>query len=100
METIVSAPKTDTFRFRINPEIRKQVEEVYAQNGLTLTQAINVFIQQSINVGGLPFAIPAESAEVRKAKALNRLMSELEKGEQSGDPVPAEDVYKMLGVEL
>lgn len=100
METIISAPKTDTFRFRINPEIRKQVEEVYAQNGLTLTQAINVFIQQSINVGGLPFAIPAESAEVRKAKALNRLMSELEKGEQSGDPVPAEDVYKMLGVEL
>ncbi|MCQ2443730.1 MAG: type II toxin-antitoxin system RelB/DinJ family antitoxin [Oscillospiraceae bacterium] len=100
METIISAPKTDTFRFRINPEIRKQVEEVYAQNGLTLTQAINVFIQQSINVGGLPFAIPAESAEVRKAKALNRLMSELEKGEQSGDPIPAEDVYKMLGVEL
>lgn len=100
MDTIISAPKTDTFRFRINPEIRKQVEEVYAQNGLTLTQAINVFIQQSINVGGLPFAIPAESAEVRKAKALNRLMSELEKGEQSGDPIPAEDVYKMLGVEL
>lgn len=100
METIISAPKTDTFRFRINPEIRKQVEEVYAQNGLTLTQAINVFIQQSINVGGLPFAIPAESAEVRKAKALNRLMSELEKGEQSGDPIPAEDVYQMLGVEL
>lgn len=100
METIISAPKTDTFRFRINPEIRKQVEEVYAQNGLTLTQAINVFIQQSINVGGLPFAIPAESAEVRKAKALNRLMSELERGEQSGDPIPAEDVYKMLGVEL
>lgn len=100
METIISAPKTDTFRFRINPEIRKQVEEVYAQNGLTLTQAINVFIQQSINVGGLPFAIPAESAEVRKAKALNRLMSELERGEQSGDPIPAEDVYQMLGVEL
>lgn len=100
MDTIISAPKTDTFRFRINPEIRKQVEEIYAQNGLTLTQAINVFIQQSLNVGGLPFTIPAESAEVRKAKALNRLMSELEKGEQSGDPVPAEDVYKMLGVEL
>ena len=36
MENIVTAPKTDMFRFRINPEIRKQVEEVYAKNGLTL----------------------------------------------------------------
>ena len=26
------------FRFRINPEIRKQVEEVYAKNGLTFTE--------------------------------------------------------------
>ena len=34
MENIVTAPKTDMFRFRINPEIRKQVEEVYAKNGL------------------------------------------------------------------
>ena len=40
MENIVSAPKTDMFRFRINPEIKKQVEDVYAKNGLTLTQAM------------------------------------------------------------
>ena len=38
MEHIVTAPKTDMFRFRINPEIRKQVEEVYAKNGLTFTE--------------------------------------------------------------
>ena len=34
----MTAPKTDMFRFRINPEIRKQVEEVYAKNGLTFTE--------------------------------------------------------------
>ena len=38
MENIVTAPKTDMFRFRINPEIRKRVEEVYAKNGLTFTE--------------------------------------------------------------
>lgn len=38
VENIVTAPKTDMFRFRINPEIRKQVEEVYAKNGLTFTK--------------------------------------------------------------
>ena len=38
MENIVTAPKTDMFRFRINHELRKQVEEVYAKNGLTFTE--------------------------------------------------------------
>ena len=28
MENIVSAPKTDMFRFRINPEIKKRAEDV------------------------------------------------------------------------
>ena len=31
MENIVSAPKTDMFRFRINPEIKKQVEFLQAK---------------------------------------------------------------------
>lgn len=43
MENIVSAPKTDVFRVRINPEIKQELESVYAKNGLTLTDAINVF---------------------------------------------------------
>lgn len=40
---IVSAAKTDVFRVRINPEIKQELESVYAKNGLTLTDAINVF---------------------------------------------------------
>ena len=40
---IVSAPKTDMFRMRINPEIRQDLEAVFAKNGLTLTDAVNVF---------------------------------------------------------
>ena len=54
-KTLATAPKTSTFQFRINPKIRKRVEMVYAGCGLTLTEAINIFIQQSINVDGLPF---------------------------------------------
>ena len=35
MENIVSAAKTDVFRVRINPEIKQELESVYAKNGLT-----------------------------------------------------------------
>ena len=95
MENIVSAPKTDMFRFRINPEIKKQVEDVYAKNGLTLTQALNIFIQQSINVGGFPFQ---ENAELIKARAMERLMKELEAGENSGELIDEAEAYHLLGV--
>ena len=49
MKSILSSPKTDMFRLRISPEVRKELEAVYARNGLTLTDAINVFFQQSLN---------------------------------------------------
>lgn len=99
MENIVTAPKTDMFRFRINPEIRKQVEEVYAKNGLTFTQALNIFIQQSLNAGGFPFQVSEENAEFVKAKAMERLMKELDAGKNSGPLVDEADAYRMLGVD-
>lgn len=99
MENVVSAPKTDMFRFRINPEIRRQVEEVYAKNGLTFTQAINIFIQQSLNAGGFPFQVSEENAELVRAKAMERLMKELDAGKNSGPLVDEADAYRMLGVD-
>lgn len=100
MDTVTSMPKTDSFRFRINPEIRHQIEEIYAKSGQTLTQAINIFIQQSINAGGLPFPVTADNAEFLRAKSLERLTKELEAGKESGDLIDENDVCSRLGVEL
>ena len=99
MNAILSAPKTDTYHFRINPEVQAQVEEVYAKSGLSFTQAINVFIQQSLDAGGFPFAVNTENAELLRAESMKRLMKELEAGENSGDLVDEADVYKMFDVE-
>ena len=96
---IVSAPKTDMFRVRINPEIRQDLEAVYAKNGLTLTDAVNVFFQQSLNAGGFPFSVTADNADLIKAKALNRLMKELDEGIADPATYSEDEVYRMLGVE-
>ena len=98
MSNVVSSPKTDMFRLRINPEVRAEIEEIYAKNGLTLTQAINIFIQQSINAGGLPFNVNEDNAEFIKAQSMKKLMQELEYGKNSGELVDEAEVYKMLGV--
>ena len=92
-------PKTDTFKFRINPEVRNEIEEIFARNGLTLTQAINIFIQQSINAGGLPFIVSEDNAEIMKEYAYKRLMKELDYGKKS-DNISEEEAYRLLGVKL
>ncbi len=81
--TVATAPKTATFQMRINPEIKKQVEEIYAASGMTMTDAVNAFLQQSINVGGLPFLVTQNSKDALRAQAIALLMAELKNGEDS-----------------
>ena len=54
---VSSAPKTTTFQMRMNPEIKQRAEQLYASYGLNLTDAINIFIQQTLN------AVPAFAGE-------------------------------------
>ena len=86
---------------RINPDIKRRVEDVYARQGLTFTDAVNIFIQQSLNADGLPFLASPENGEYMKAKSMRRLMSELQKGWDSAEKegwLSVEDVEAQLGV--
>lgn len=96
MDNIVSAAKTDTFRIRVNPALRTQLEQIYAKNGLTLTDAVNVFFQQSLNAGGFPFSVTEDNAEIVKAKALNRLLKELQKGDDCTEIYDAAQAQRLL----
>ncbi|MBQ6863978.1 MAG: type II toxin-antitoxin system RelB/DinJ family antitoxin [Clostridia bacterium] len=81
--SVANAPKNATFQMRINPEIKERVEKIYARCGMTLTDAINVFIQQSLNVEGLPLIVTQNSKEAMREQAVAILMQELKKGEDS-----------------
>ena len=99
MENIVSSAKTDMFRIRINPVLRKQLEDVYGKNGLTLTDAVNVFFQQSLNAGDFPVEVNENNAEIIKAKAMARLMKELKAAQEDATIHSEDEVYAMFGVE-
>ncbi len=104
MDTInvTAAPKTATFQMRINPEIKQRVENIYAKQGLTFTDAVNIFIQQSLNIEGLPFLASPENEAYLKAKAMRRLMEEVQKGWDSAERegwVSEVDAYQQLEVD-
>ena len=48
-------PKTVSLNIRLDSDIKKSAEEIYSYYGLSLAEAVTVFIHQSCNVGGLPF---------------------------------------------
>ena len=43
MHNVINAQKDAVFRIRMNAEVKSELEEVFAKNGLTLTDAVNVF---------------------------------------------------------
>ena len=57
--------KTANINIRVNPVLKKNAEELFSSFGITLSDAINIFLNKSVMVGGLPF-------ELKKEKKFNK----------------------------
>ena len=51
---------TTNFSVRMDSDIKKQCETLYGELGMNLTTAINVFLRQSLRVGGFPLQVRLE----------------------------------------
>jgi DNA-damage-inducible protein J len=49
--------KTASLNIRIDPETKSGAERLFSQFGITITDAVNIFLHQSLMVGGLPFEL-------------------------------------------
>ena len=58
--------KTANYNIRLDPAIKTKAEETFAEFGLNLSEAINVFLHMSIKLRGFPFEIrePRFNADV------------------------------------
>ena len=72
MRNVINAQKDDVFRIRMNSEV--------------------------LNTGGFPFSVTEDNAEKMKAKALSKLMKELEIGMNCTESYSEEEAKKMLGL--
>jgi DNA-damage-inducible protein J len=62
-----------TVQARIDPELKAEAEAVFSAIGLSTAEAIRVFLQQSVNSGGLPFQPTAKKANVEPLVAMQEL---------------------------
>jgi DNA-damage-inducible protein J len=62
--------KTASLNIRIDPEIKSGAERLFLQFGITITDAVNMFLHQSLMVGGLPFELKQPRCNMETEAAL------------------------------
>jgi DNA-damage-inducible protein J len=67
--------KTANYNIRLDPTVKAKAEETYAEFGLNLSEAINVFLHMSIKWQGFPF-------EIRNPKLNTQTISAIQETEQ------------------
>ena len=75
---VISMPaKTSNVSFRIDTDIKNQADNLFAQLGLNMTTAFNIFLRQAIREGSLPFAVTINTPNAKTTATLeaDRLMA-------------------------
>ena len=74
--------KSAVLNLRIEPEIKADAEELFSNFGLTVTDAVNVFLRQSLIKGGFPFEIKLPQQKPLDYSTLTKeeFDTEMEKG--------------------
>lgn len=54
---VIKMARSSVLNLRIEPEVKADAEELFSCFGLTVTDAVNVFLRQAIMHGGFPFEI-------------------------------------------
>jgi DNA-damage-inducible protein J len=84
--------KTAVISARIDPEVKRGAEKVFAELGMTTTQAIILFYKQVELEQGLPFAVRIPNEETVAALEQAKSRQELERLNT------LEDLFEDLGI--
>ena len=80
---------TVNFSVRMDADLKREVEAIYAELGMNLTSAVNAFLRQSVRVGGMPFDLRLNERQ--------RVLAMLEAEQLASDPaIEALDVEDAL----
>ena len=84
--------KTAMIRARIEPNLKKQVEEIFSKLGLTTTEAITLFYSLVSLNNGLPFEIKIPNNETIQT------FNDTDNGKNITECDAADDMFDKLGI--
>lgn len=75
--------KSATLNLRINPTLKSDAETILARLGIPMSTAVDMFLNQVVLVGGIPFSvtIPKPSMDIDASQMTeNQLHAKLQRG--------------------
>lgn len=83
--------KTASLNIRMDPEMKRNAEQLFSSFGITIADAVNIFLSKSLMEGGLPFDVRQSlpNAETLEALAEVRRMKEMPAAFKGYDDVDA-----------
>ena len=64
------ANNTSSVSFRIDTDIKNQADKLFAQLGMNMTTAFNIFLRQSVREGSIPFPITVNTPNATTIAAM------------------------------
>lgn len=89
--------KSVNINIRVDSELKRKAEEVYAELGMNLSTALNVFLRASVRSNGMPFDLRLTATDSHENEREHRLEAEQEHNGLSrvfegADSLPDEEV--------
>ena len=86
--------KTASLNIRVEPATKTKAEVLFSNFGITLSDAVTMFLNQSIIDGGLPFQVKLGTPNATTLAA----MREAEASDAPGRFASPEDMFEDLGI--
>jgi len=92
--------KTASINIRVDQETKQKAELLYKSFGITISDAINIFLHQSINYGGLPFELrnpkfnQSVDEEAVNAKRYDRAKKSISRAREMGRVLHVSEAFK------
>lgn len=96
MATLV---KDTNFNMRINRQKKSSLEDLYGRLGMTLPEAVNIFFENSLLVGGLPFSVRIPKYNRETEEAMQEARDIMSGKVQAKSYSSAEALFKELDAE-
>lgn len=62
---------TTNLNIRVDEELKRQAEAIFAELGLNMSTAMNIFLRYSVRYGGIPFDLRVEKPNAETLSAID-----------------------------
>ena len=89
--------KTETLHIRVNETVKENAEETLGMLGITISEAVNIFLCQVNLTGGLPFEVKLPAPERVMVRSKDELFQKLCEGEDDILAGRTSDIKEVFG---